>query len=298
MSSESLLGFLNIHKPLHMTSHDVVARVRRLCKRDFDTKKVGHAGTLDPLASGVLLVCLGKATRLSDYVMHNTKRYRATVQLGSVTETDDAEGEDISQTDASHITQADIEAILPQFIGTIQQIPPMYSAIKKDGKKLYELARAGQTIEREPRTIQIDAINIIDFQPNQVILDVVCGSGTYIRSLARDIGETLKVGAHLGGLVRNASGNFTLDNAIQLDDLLEDENWYQHIITPKTALADYPSIQLSPHEVQELRHGRAIIKQHEITDATVFAYEGDDLVAILKLNKNHWKPHKVFLTDT
>ncbi len=297
MSSKSLLGFLNIHKPLHMTSHDVMSRIRRLCQRAFNTKKVGHAGTLDPLASGVLVVCLGKATRLSDYVMQNTKCYRATVQLGITTETDDAEGEVISQEDASHITQSDIEAVIPQFLGTIEQIPPMYSAIKKDGKKLYELARAGQTIEREARTIQINSIDIVDFKPSVVRLDVVCGSGTYIRSLARDIGEALVVGAHLGGLVRTASGNFTIDYAVHLDDLLCDENWHHHIIPPKTALQDYPSIQLTPHEVQELRYGRAIVKQHDVTATTVFAYHDDDLAAILRLNKNHWKPHKVFLSD-
>jgi tRNA pseudouridine55 synthase len=185
-------GFLNIDKPIGMTSHDVVAKIRRRARQlaGHDIK-VGHAGTLDPLASGVLVVCLGSAARLSDQVMHTTKRYRATVHFGVTTETDDAEG---AVTAAFPLHGVDDEAIrraLNRFIGEIDQIPPMYSAIKQGGRKLYDLARAGKTVERAPRRVRIDALALLDWQPPTAVLDVVCSSGTYIRSLARDLGEHL-----------------------------------------------------------------------------------------------------------
>src|SRR5690349_19143686 len=224
-------GFLNIHKAQGMTSHDVVAKVRRGLK----IKKVGHAGTLDPMATGVLVVCLGGATRLSEYVMQSTKRYRARVYLGATTDTYDAEGEVQLRRDSSHITCADIESALAPFLGDIQQIPPMYSAIKQGGRKLYDLARAGDIVEREPRAVRIDSLEIIDWSPPEFTLDVTCSAGTYIRSLAYDLGEILGVGAHLSGLIRLASGRFKIEESQTLDGLLTAENWSQFIVSPEIA---------------------------------------------------------------
>lgn len=289
----TVFGFLNIDKPPGLTSHDVVAKLRR----GLTMKKIGHAGTLDPLATGVLVLCLGSATRLSDYVMHATKHYEARVHLGVTTTTYDAEGDVTAQHDTGHITRADVEAALEPFRGNIEQLPPMYSAIKQGGRKLYDLARAGETVERQPRPIRIDALDITDWQPPHFTLSVTCSAGTYIRSLAFDIGEVLGVGAHLAGLVRTASGRFTLADAVALDDLLADPAWTRHLIPPSVALADYPRLDLDTAAVEELRHGRPIQAEAGIPDDTLtFGYMDDDhLLAILRSRGRWWRPQKVFL---
>lgn len=284
-----LFGFLNVDKPLGMTSHDVVAKVRRAA----GIKKIGHAGTLDPLATGVLILCVGGATRLSDYVMHGTKRYRARVRLGQVTDTYDAEGEVIQERDVSQVTQADIRQALGTFLGEIEQVPPMYSAIKRGGKKLYELARAGETVEREARKVRIDALEIVDWQPPEYTLEVTCSAGTYIRSLAYDVGETLGVGAHLAGLVRMASGVFTLENAVPLDTLLSDPAAY--VVPPKTALAEYPALVVDAAAEAELTHGRSI--PGNLAEGIVaMVYRADErLLAVVRADTGRLKPEKVFL---
>lgn len=297
--AESVFGFLNIDKPSGMTSHDVVARVRRLCRNSIGKTKVGHAGTLDPMATGVLVICLGYGTRLSEYAMQSTKQYRATVRLGIETDTYDAEGETIAEKDASHITLDDVNAAIEPYIGDIQQMPPMYSAIKKDGKKLYELAREGLEIERETRPVTIDAIEIVSWDNPTLVLDVTCGAGTYIRSLAHDIGEQLNTGAHLSGLIRSRSGAFSVDDAVALDNLLESENWRDAIISPGDALKDWQSIQLSDEEASEIQLGRTIPKNDDISDNLVMAYMPDGhLLAVLENRGNQWKPHKVFLPQS
>ncbi len=286
-------GFLNIHKGQGMTSHDVVAKVRRGLK----IKKVGHAGTLDPMAMGVLVVCLGGATRLSEYVMQSTKRYRARVYLGATTDTYDAEGEVGLRRDASHITQSDVESALAPFLGDIQQIPPMYSAIKQGGRKLYDLARAGDVIEREPRAVRIDALEIMDWSPPEFTLDVTCSAGTYIRSLAFDLGETLGVGAHLSGLIRLASGRFKIEDAQTLDDLLIAENWMEHVIPPQAALADWPAVHLTTADADHILHGRAIQRPDLSISDLAFAYAPDgQFIAIVQAGDGLLRPHKVFLS--
>jgi tRNA pseudouridine55 synthase len=284
-------GFLNINKGLNLTSHDVVAKVRRGLKLN----KVGHAGTLDPLATGVLIVCVGNATRLSEYAMASTKRYVAKVQLGAVTTTYDREGEIVRQMDASHITHSDVEAVLPQFMGEIDQIPPMYSAIKQSGKKLYDLARAGQTVEREARRVTIESLQILRFEPSELELDVVCSAGTYIRSLAYDIGGVLGVGAHLTGLTRTASGAFTLENAVTLETLLESSDWTRQLLPPETAMAGWLTVTLSPEETQHIRNGR-VIPAGEVEVETLARAVAPDgrTVAILRAGDGVWHPHKVF----
>lgn len=282
-----------------MTSHDVVAKVRRLCRNSVGKTKVGHAGTLDPLATGVLVICLGYATRLSEYAMQSTKKYRATVHLGIETDTYDAEGEVIAENDASHITLEQVKESFQSYIGDIKQLPPMYSAIKKDGKKLYELAREGIEIEREARPVTIHSIEIVAWDNPVAVLDVTCGAGTYIRSLAHDIGEQLNTGAHLSGLIRSRSGAFAVEDAISLDTLLESESWQESITAPSDALTDWNAIHLTDFESTEIQLGRTIPKNDELSDKLVMAYMPDShLLAVLENRDNHWKPHKVFLPQS
>jgi tRNA pseudouridine55 synthase len=275
-----------------MTSHDVVAKVRR----GIGVKKAGHAGTLDPMATGVLVICAGAATRLSEYVMQSTKRYQARVHLGVTTDTYDAEGVVQRERDATAIRLEDVERELSAFLGNIGQVPPMYSAIKQGGRKLYKLARAGQTVEREVRSVTIERLEILDWSPPQFTLDVVCSAGTYIRSLAHDLGEVLGVGAHLAGLVRVASGTFSLDNAVALDALLASEDWQQYLIPIQVALADWPVVHLDAAEVELVRHGRSISASDVETKQLALAFTpGGDFIAVLRAESGEWLPQKVFL---
>ena len=198
-------GVINIIKNTGMTSFDVVARVRKITKE----KKVGHTGTLDPEASGVLPICLGKATKIIDYMMENEKAYRVSFKLGIVTDTYDLEGKIIREKDASNVGKEEIIRVISNFIGNIKQVPPMYSALKQNGVKLYELARKGIEVKREARDITIYKIENIDIQ-DEICMDVYCSKGTYIRSLCFDIGEELGVGATMTKLCRIKNGNFTL----------------------------------------------------------------------------------------
>jgi len=210
-------GFINLHKPLTWTSHDCVARVRRL----LDTKKVGHGGTLDPLATGVLPLAVGRATRLLQYLPEG-KAYRAKIRFGVTTSTDDLEGDIVQQRPAAHLTQSAVEAVLSQFVGKLNQVPPMYSAIQVEGKRLYDLARKGKTVEVPTRQVVIRSLTVQGWQAAEqpvLTLDVVCGAGTYIRSLARDLGEVLGTGATLAGLVRVRSSGFDLVSSLSLEAL-------------------------------------------------------------------------------
>lgn len=294
-------GFLNINKPKGLTSHDVVAKVRRMAKQSIGKTKVGHAGTLDPMATGVLVVCVGQATRLSEYAMQSRKQYRARVHLGITTDTYDAEGEVIAEqdpTDALSVTEAEIEAEVMHFLGEIEQIPPMYSAIKQGGKKLYELAREGKTVKRKARRITIHDIHFSQLEPPQFTLDITCSPGTYIRSIAHDLGERLFLGGHLAALVRTRSGSFTLENTVELDALLNEANWQQHLITPTEALADWQTLHLTAEQAEEIQHGRRIARADENDDELVMAIMPDGhLLAVLQNNGETWKPHKVFLPE-
>lgn len=287
-----MFGFLNIDKPLGMTSHDVVAKARR----KLGLKKIGHAGTLDPLASGVLILCVGAATRLSEYVMDSTKRYRARVRLGIVTTTYDAEGAITSEKDASHITREDVEQALTAFLGDIQQVPPMYSAIKQGGVKLYDLARAGETVEREPRSVRIDALTITDWAAPEFSLEVTCSAGTYIRSLAYDLGDALGVGAHLAGLTRLASGQFILANAVTLEDFLAADNPQSYLIKPRPELMNMLSITLDDSMETDVRHGRTLPLTGTYADGTLALASNivGETVCVLRVVGEFWKPEKVF----
>lgn len=274
-----------------MTSHDVVAKVRRA----LGIKKVGHSGTLDPLATGVLVVCVGDATRLSEYAMSTQKVYVARVRLGVETTTYDAEGEIVAQVDAAHITPADVEAALLPFVGEIDQIPPAYSAIKKGGRKLYELARAGETVELEARRVRIDSLRVTEWDLPDCMLEVVCGSGTYIRSLAHDIGAALGVGAHLADLRRTRSGTFKIEDAVSLDDLLNTDNPADSLMPPDAVLLDAPAIHLTAETLDHVGHGRAFQWDGGATHDLARAYAPDGrMVAVLRLEGGLARPHKVF----
>ncbi|MDO4534754.1 MAG: tRNA pseudouridine(55) synthase TruB [Clostridium perfringens] len=229
-------GVINIIKNTGMTSFDVVARVRKVAKE----KKVGHTGTLDPEASGVLPVCLGKATKIIDYMMENEKAYRVTFKLGIVTDTYDLEGKVIREKDSSNITKEEIEKVILEFVGDIKQVPPMYSALKQNGVRLYELARKGIEVEREARDVTIYKIEDIKIE-DEVSMDVYCSKGTYIRSLCFDIGEKLNVGATMTKLCRIKNGSFTLDNGVNIEDLNEN-NIKEYIVSIEEALCKFDKI--------------------------------------------------------
>lgn len=242
-------GVINIIKNTGMTSFDVVARVRKITKE----KKVGHTGTLDPEASGVLPICLGKATKIIDYMMENEKAYRVSFKLGIVTDTYDLEGKIIREKDASNVGKEEIIRVISNFIGNIKQVPPMYSALKQNGVKLYELARKGIEVKREARDITIYKIENIDIQ-DEICMDVYCSKGTYIRSLCFDIGEELGVGATMTKLCRIKNGNFTLENGLNIDDLNE-ENVKQRIISIEEALCRFDKIVVNNQFTKLLVNG-------------------------------------------
>ncbi|WP_313949294.1 tRNA pseudouridine(55) synthase TruB [Leptolyngbya sp. FACHB-261] len=215
-------GFLNLNKPPGLTSHDCVARVRRL----LGTRQVGHAGTLDPAATGVLPLAVGRATRLLRF-LPSDKAYRATIRLGVATTTDDLEGSQLPCASAAHLTLAQVEAVLPSFQGTLQQVPPQYSAIQVQGKRLYDLARAGQTVEVSPRTVNVQRLTVLGWRPGplpELDLDIDCGPGTYIRSIARDLGHRLGTGGTLAHLQRTRSSGFTLATSLTFEQLAATED--------------------------------------------------------------------------
>jgi len=287
-------GILNIDKPAGMTSHDVVGRVRRLAHQ----KRVGHAGTLDPDATGVLLVCLGQATRLSDYLAAEGKGYRAVLALGRTTTTEDASGEVLTEADAGSVTRDDLAALLPAFTGDISQIPPMVSAVHHQGKRLYELARAGITVERTARTIRIDSITLLDFTPGTLALatlDIACGKGTYIRTLCADLGAALGVGGLMHSLRRTQVGVFTADAAAPLD-ALTDEALPGLLVSPAAALEHWPAQTAATDEAwNDIKSGRALPSSLPPETVARILDASGALIALGKADGEHLRPFKVFV---
>ncbi len=259
-------GVINIYKNTGMTSFDVVAMVRRVAKM----KKVGHTGTLDPAASGVLPVCLGKATKIIDYIMENKKVYRVNLKLGMVTDTYDLEGEVLREKDASHITKDEILNCINSFVGIIDQVPPMYSALKQNGVRLYELARQGIEVHRDARKVTIYSIENIKIESNDNIqMDVCCSKGTYIRSLCYDIGEKLNVGATMTSLERIQNGPFTKEEAINIEDLTE-ELLEKHIISIEKALDSFEKITVNEKFGKLLRNGVKVFDNRMYSEEVEF----------------------------
>jgi tRNA pseudouridine55 synthase len=246
-------GILNVNKPPHTSSRRVVDLVERHTR----PAKCGHAGTLDPLASGVLVICVGPATRLIPYVQRQLKSYRATFLLGRTSPTDDTEGDITLLEGASEPTDVQVAAALPRFVGLIEQRPPAYSAVKVGGQRAYALARRGQAVELAPRTVTIHRLVIRRFAYPELELDIDCGSGTYIRSLGRDLAAALSTGAVMSALQRTAIGGFRVDNAIHADELSR-ETLAQHLLPPLAAVPDLPKVILNDQQLEEIRHGRPI----------------------------------------
>jgi tRNA pseudouridine55 synthase len=249
-------GLVVVDKPSGMTSHDVVARVRRLA----GTRKVGHAGTLDPMATGVLVVGLNRATRLLGHLLLTDKSYDATVRLGISTSTDDAEGEVVGTVDASRVTDDEVRSVLAAMVGDIEQVPSAVSAIKVDGRRAYERVRAGEQVELAARPVRIHAIDVTGIrreEPGAVDVDLAvrCSSGTYVRAIARDLGVALGVGGHLTALRRTAVGSFDLATARSLDDLAE-----ELVLLPigDAARDTFPSVDLPAELAADVRHGRKL----------------------------------------
>lgn len=287
-------GILNLDKLRGMTSHDVVNRVRQVT----GIRKVGHAGTLDPMATGVLLLCVGRATRLAEYLTASEKRYKATVRLGVETDTYDAEGQ-VMHTSPVAISREEVSDALGDFCGPIAQVPPMYSALKRGGQPLYKLARKGVTVARKPRPVHISFIKMTAWAPPDFSFDVTCSAGTYVRSLAHDLGKKLGCGAHLTGLIRSHSGSFSLQNAVPLNDL-SPVNWKDFLQPMEVAVADLPLLTLDDHAAQCLVYGQAILcrPEHPVADLARVHSEDGAFFAIARLSEDRtrWLPHKVFTT--
>jgi tRNA pseudouridine55 synthase len=304
-------GIFVIDKGEGLTSHDVVARVRRLAHQ----KRVGHAGTLDPAATGVLPILLGQATRVAEYLSASGKAYRAVIRFGVETNTYDREGEVTRTASAAALaalTLAQIEAALPAFLGEQAQLPPIYSAIKRGGKPLYALARAGEDVVVEPRHVRIDALRVVAWQSPDLTLDVECGKGTYIRSLAYDLGQRLGPGAHLAALRRTRSGPFTLDQAItleQLEQALATEDWRDHFFAADEALLDWRAVILSAASETRLRNGQPLRfatpppagddpADGDALPARAYSADGRFLGIVLwSAEQLAWQPHKVLPTQ-
>lgn len=288
-------GVLVVDKPVGMTSHDVVQAVRR----GTGIRRAGHTGTLDPRASGVLVILVGPAVRLSEYVSATDKRYQATIKLGSTTDTYDAEGNFTSQNQIEDISEEYFNSILQQFVGEIQQVPPPYSAVKVKGKKAYEMARQGEEVELEPRTINVYNLDILEWALPEAVIDVYCSSGTYVRSLTNDLGNALGTGAYLIGLRRTKSGRFTLRDAVplrRLQEAFDEGDWYKYLIPAAEALADWPMIELDADQVEKVRHGHRISAEPDDSGWARGISQQGDLVALLEVDeeKREWQPRKVF----
>jgi tRNA pseudouridine55 synthase len=290
-------GFLVVDKPAGMTSHDVVNAVRRMA----GTRRVGHAGTLDPAATGVLVLALGAATRLVQFIDGSDKTYRATLRLGETTTTYDADGDVVERRPVT-VSKADIEAVLADFRGAIDQIPPMYSAVKVQGRKLYKLARQGKEIERASRPVTIHRLDVLEWTLPDLTIEVVCSAGTYIRSLAHDLGQTLGCGAHLIALTRTAAGEFRLEDAYPLEALralAQDGRLAEALLPPETALTALLVLTLTPEQVQAVRFGQMVTLDG--VNEALLAQARDAagrLVAVLRpVEPGVWRPKLVLPSD-
>jgi tRNA pseudouridine55 synthase len=301
-NKDAISGVLVIDKPTGMTSHDVVNIVRR----GTGIRRAGHTGTLDPRASGVLVVLVGPAVRLSEYISASDKRYQAIIRMGSATDTYDAEGAFTRENTVVDITEEQFEAELKKFEGEVEQTPPAYSAVKVNGRKAYEMAREGKEVELEPRIIQVHHLEVLEWATPEVVIDVHCSSGTYIRSLANDLGEALGCGAYLVGLRRTKNGRFSLRDSVplrKLKEAFEAGDWYKYLIPAAESLADWEAVELNPDEVETLRHGQRVKAAAGTTAEMVRGIsEAGELVALLKLVEGEdgsleWQPKKVFFTS-
>ena len=298
MLKMSINGILNVNKPEGKTSFQVVALLRRM----VGETRVGHAGTLDPAATGVLPVCLGQATRIVQFLTDTDKAYLAEIELGVTTDTFDREGRVTCRLDTSGITVTQIEEALATFQGFIEQVPPRFSALKYQGKRYYELARAGILIEPKPRKIRITSIELVDLQPPFITISLECSKGTYVRSLAHDLGQCLGCGAHLKNLTRTRCGPFYIEDALsmsEIQDACQRGTWRDILYPVDTPLLSWSAVIVDKRDELEIRNGCSISLSEGVSHAGKYcrAYSPDgDFIAILRFisDKRLWHPEKVF----
>ena len=292
----AISGILIVDKPSGMTSHDVVAIIRK----GTGLRRIGHTGTLDPRASGVLVILIGPAVRLSEYLVSDRKGYEAMIRFGSVSDTYDGDGNVIQTGREAPEDEEEIIEAMAEFTGEIVQVPPAYSAIKIHGKKAYDLARKGQEVNLNARKVTIYSFDFIEYARPELTADINCSSGTYVRSIAHDLGQKLGCGAYLSGLRRTLSGNFSLRDAVPLATLqkaFEEGTWYQYLIPAAEALGDYEEIILDMDTEADILHGRRIPAEPGEHNAVGKAVsEQGELIALLEFvpESGEWKPRKVF----
>ena len=295
-------GYLNVNKPTDWTSTDVVRKLKGITK----VKKIGHGGTLDPIASGVLPVCLGAATRFAESILLGTKEYRMTVTLGAATDTYDSTGEVVKEADCSGITEDDVRGALAQFTGEYGQSPPMYSAVKHEGRRLYTLARQGVEVERPPRRVVVHSLDLVRWAPSEFDLQIHCGHGFYARTLANDLGAVLCGAGHLSALVRTRAGAFSIDDSVtveQIERRAHTGDWRELAHPIDHTLGHLRAVVLDPLRQEMVQHGRAILAADlggSVTgfkqDEQIRAYSnGGELIAILGYQEQPacWQPDKV-----
>ena len=291
---------LNIDKPAGITTMDVVRRVKRASRH----KRVGHGGTLDPLATGVVAICIGQATRMMEYLIDGTREYRAVVELGVDTDTYDALGQVTKKRDPSSVVLEDVKRELEAFVGETEQVPPMYSALKKQGKRLYTLARAGVEVERKPRRVLVHRLGLTDWTPPVVTLELTCGRGFYVRSMAHDMGNGLGCGGHLKGLVRLRSGPFEVSSALSLAETerrFADDTWQEAAYAPDIVVRHMRAAIVGARVEDMIRNGRALPAGVRIPGSRpdeqcrVYGLDGRFL-GIMSFNAavGQWRPERVF----
>ncbi|MDR7481238.1 MAG: tRNA pseudouridine(55) synthase TruB [Armatimonadota bacterium] len=260
-AAELYTGVLNVLKPPGMTSHDVVDTLRRLTGQ----RRIGHTGTLDPGACGVLVLCLGRATRIADLLTERDKGYRAEFTFGLATDSGDAYGTVVAEADASRLDRATVEAGLAGFVGVLEQVPPLVSAIHRGGRRLYEHARRGQHVEVPARRVEISECRLLEFVPGpraRVLVQIECSKGTYVRALARDLGQRVGVPAHASFVLRTRSGRFTLESSLTLEEIAEAADAGRLpmlLVSPDDALGDLPAVDLTPAQRQQVLQGRPLL---------------------------------------
>jgi tRNA pseudouridine55 synthase len=303
---DAVSGWVCLDKPYDLTSTQAVSRVRRV----FNAQKAGHAGTLDPLATGILPIALGEATKTVPFLMDADKTYRFTIAWGRTTATYDREGETMARSEVRP-TLAQLEAVLPRFVGEILQVPPAYSAVKVAGERAYDLARAGETVELEARPVSVHAARIVDAPDgDHVTLEVECGKGTYVRALVRDIAEALGACGHVSELRRTRVGAFTEQSSVtlaSLEDLGHKARQSEALLPVETALDDIPALAVTDEDAFRLRQGRSVVlvpRQVEAVKArlkpgsrTVSAMAGGSVVALCEMRAGRLEPSRVFLLD-
>ena len=296
----SVHGILNLNKPKDATSMDVVRQVKHLTR----VKRVGHAGTLDPIATGVLPICFGQATRLMEFLIEGTKIYRAEFTLGVATDTYDAYGKPVSHGDWSQVSRSQVDELLSGFVGTIQQIPPMYSALKHEGKRLYDLARAGVEIDRSAREVTVYRLSVEEWAPPILTVEAECGRGFYMRSLAHDLGAALGCGAHLSELVRLRAGPMHLSDSTTLEQFeaaVSRGDWEDELQPPDIAVSHVPALTVTPFAEGPLRNGQPVAAQgvdpqlQHLDLRRIYTTDGRFIgLGRFDRSRNQWRPEKLF----